>query len=61
LTGHQLGLVAQVKEAEQAVIEAARTRSRRAALRAFGLHPLVRSLTAANRLAEHATAGWPVP
>jgi 6-phospho-beta-glucosidase len=56
LSEHELGLVATVKDCERAVIAAARTGSRTAALRAFALHPLVDSLTAARRLADHALA-----
>jgi 6-phospho-beta-glucosidase len=50
-TLHQLGLLAQVKASERAVIDAALTGSRDAALRAFALHPLVGSLDAARQLA----------
>ena len=50
-TLHQLGLMSQVKDCERAIIEAALTGSRTAALRAFALHPLVGSLTAARALA----------
>ncbi|MBW1601038.1 6-phospho-beta-glucosidase [Streptomyces sp. JJ66] len=46
----ELGLVLQVKAAEQAVLEATATGSRRAALRALALHPLVDSPTVATRL-----------
>ncbi|MDP4505601.1 6-phospho-beta-glucosidase [Nonomuraea turcica] len=52
LPGHALGLVSAVKEVEQAVIEAAATGSRAAALRAFALHPLVDSVTVADRLLD---------
>ncbi len=51
LTGHQLGLMASVKAAERAAIEAATTGSPSAALRAFALHPLVGSSVAARELA----------
>jgi 6-phospho-beta-glucosidase len=47
----QLGLIAQVKACERAVIDAALTGSADAALRAFALHPLVGSLHAARQLA----------
>ncbi|MEO3935206.1 6-phospho-beta-glucosidase [Dermatophilaceae bacterium Soc4.6] len=50
LTGHQLGLVAQVKAVEQLVIAAATTRSRSLALQAFALHPLVDSVAVAGQL-----------
>ncbi|WP_113700044.1 6-phospho-beta-glucosidase [Nonomuraea lactucae] len=53
LPGHALGLVASVKAVEQAVIEAAETGSRAAALRAFATHPLVDSVGVARRLLEH--------
>lgn len=48
---HELGLMSQVKAAERAIVEAALRGSRPAALRAFALHPLVRSLAAARALA----------
>ncbi|MFC4530426.1 6-phospho-beta-glucosidase [Sphaerisporangium dianthi] len=52
LPGHAQGLVTSVKAAERAVIEAAATGSRRAALRAFAVHPLVDSVALAARLLE---------
>ncbi|TMR90254.1 6-phospho-beta-glucosidase [Nonomuraea basaltis] len=52
LPGHALGLMASVKAVEQAVIEAATTGSRGAALRAFATHPLVDSVVVARRLLE---------
>jgi 6-phospho-beta-glucosidase len=52
LPGHALGLMTAVKAVEQAVIEAAATRSRDAALRAFATHPLVDSVQVARRLLE---------
>ena len=52
LTGHMLGLVAQVKEVEQLTIRAARTGSAATALRAFALHPLVDSLATARVLLD---------
>jgi len=52
LPGHALGLVTTVKAVERAVIEAATTGSRAAALRAFATHPLVDSVTIAGRLLE---------
>lgn len=50
-TLHQLGLLATVKACERAIIDAALTGSRDAALRALALHPLVGSLRAARQLA----------
>ena len=50
LTGHQLGLVQQVKAVEQLTIEAARTRSPRLTLEAFATHPLVDSVSVARDL-----------
>lgn len=50
LTGHMLGLVTQVKTVEELTIAAARQRSRRTAVAAFGLHPLVDSVTVARTL-----------
>jgi 6-phospho-beta-glucosidase len=47
---HQAGLVCAVKAVERAVLEAARTGSRRAALRAFAIHPLVDSAAVADRI-----------
>ncbi|MFC0431853.1 6-phospho-beta-glucosidase [Kutzneria buriramensis] len=52
LPGHALALVTAVKAVERAVIEAARTGSRDAALRAFAVHPLVDSVTVAGRLLD---------
>lgn len=52
LPGHALALVTAVKAVERAVIEAARTGSRDAALRAFAGHPLVDSVTVAGRLLD---------
>jgi 6-phospho-beta-glucosidase len=45
-----------VKAVERATIEAATTGSRRAALRALALHPLVDSPTVAARILE--ASGW---
>lgn len=56
LTEHELGLVATVKDCEQAIIGAARTGSMAAALRAFALHPLVGSAGAARDLVTKAFA-----
>ncbi|MBP2703044.1 6-phospho-beta-glucosidase [Microbispora sp. RL4-1S] len=52
LADHALGLVTTVKAVERAVIEAAFTGSRRAALRALAVHPLVGSVTLAARLLD---------
>jgi 6-phospho-beta-glucosidase len=52
LPGHAAGLVASVKAVERAVIDAAVTGDRGAALRAFALHPLIDSVTVARRLLE---------
>jgi len=54
LSEHELGLVCLVKSCERAIIDAARTGSAAAALRAFALHPLVGSLGAARTLAAAA-------
>ncbi|WP_129840108.1 6-phospho-beta-glucosidase [Streptomyces sp. RFCAC02] len=50
----ETGLMLQVKAVERATIDAAVTRSRDAALRALALHPLVDSVTAADRLLTRA-------
>ena len=52
LTGHQLGLVQQVKEVEQRTIAAARDRDPGALVTALALHPLVDSVTVARDLAR---------
>ncbi|RJK98405.1 6-phospho-beta-glucosidase [Vallicoccus soli] len=52
LTGHQLGLVQQVKHVERLTIAAALSGSRRDALAAFASHPLVDSVAVARRLVE---------
>jgi 6-phospho-beta-glucosidase len=52
LDEHQAGLVASVKAAERATIAAAVAGSRRSALRAFALHPLVDSVSVAGRLLD---------
>lgn len=52
LSLHQLGLVASVRAAEQAVIQAAATRDRDAAIHGFAIHPLVGSRAIAARLVE---------
>ncbi len=53
----ELGLMLQVKAAERATIAAATTGSRRAALRALALHPLVDSPAVADRILTRAP--WP--
>jgi len=50
-SAHELGLMCAVKSCERDIITAALTGSPAAALRAFALHPLVGSLTAARALA----------
>lgn len=52
VSGEMLGLMTQVKSAEQLTIEAARTGSRELAWRAFAAHPLVDSVTVARRLLD---------
>ena len=52
LPDHAMGLVVSVKAVERAVLEAATTGSRAAALRALAIHPLVDSVTVARRLLE---------
>lgn len=52
LTEHQAGLMCSVKAVERAVIEAATTGSRDAALRAFAMHPLVDSVSIAAGLLD---------
>nr|WP_294697024.1 6-phospho-beta-glucosidase [uncultured Friedmanniella sp.] len=52
LTGHQLGLVQQVKEVEQRTIAAARDQDGAALVTAFALHPLVDSVSVARKLAR---------
>lgn len=49
---HQLGLIASVRAAEQAAVEAVLTGSYDAALRAFTLSPLVNSVSIAQRLLD---------
>jgi 6-phospho-beta-glucosidase len=51
---HQAGLMLAVKSVERAAIEAAATGSRRAALRALALHPLVDSPAVASRILDAA-------
>lgn len=50
LDAHQLGLVSALRAVEEAVLEAARTGSRAAALRALVIHPLVDSARVAELL-----------
>jgi len=52
LPEHAVGLVTAVKAVERAVIDAATTGSRAAALRAMALHPLVDSVAVASRLLD---------
>jgi 6-phospho-beta-glucosidase len=52
LPDHAMGLVTSVKAVERAVLQAATTGSRPAALRALAIHPLVDSVTVARRLLE---------
>ncbi|PZT71359.1 6-phospho-beta-glucosidase [Streptomyces sp. SW4] len=59
LPGHAAGLVCAVKAVEREVLEAARSGSRAAAVRAFALHPLVDSVTVARRLVDGYTAVHP--
>jgi 6-phospho-beta-glucosidase len=63
LDAHQAGLVSSIKAVERATIAAATSGSRRAALRAFALHPLIDSVGVAGRLldgylAEHAQLAY---
>jgi 6-phospho-beta-glucosidase len=50
LPDHAAALASAVKAADRAVLEAAETGSRRSALRAFATHPLIDSVTVAQRL-----------
>ncbi|WP_030440479.1 6-phospho-beta-glucosidase [Actinoplanes subtropicus] len=59
LPEHAVGLVTSVKAVERAVIEAARTGSRGAALRAMAGHPLVDSVAVARRLLDNYQAQLP--
>ena len=59
LADHALGLVTSVKAVERAVLEAATTGSRSAALRALAIHPLVDSVTVARRLLERYETDFP--
>lgn len=49
---HAVGLVTAVKAVERAVLDAAESGSRAAAVKAFALHPLVDSVTVADRLVD---------
>ncbi|MGW1844858.1 6-phospho-beta-glucosidase [Streptomyces sp. NPDC001966] len=49
---HAVGLVTAVKAVERAVLDAAASGSRSAAVKAFALHPLVDSVTVAGRLVD---------
>ncbi|WP_406499284.1 6-phospho-beta-glucosidase [Streptomyces sp. NBC_00846] len=49
---HAVGLVTAVKAVERAVLDAAESGSRAAAVKAFALHPLVDSVTVAGRLLD---------
>jgi 6-phospho-beta-glucosidase len=52
LPDHAVGLVTSIKAVERAVIHAATTGDRAAALRAFALHPLIDSVNVGQRLLE---------
>ncbi|GAA3488132.1 6-phospho-beta-glucosidase [Streptomyces cremeus] len=52
LTGHEAGLVAAVKAVERCALAAGESGSRREAVKAFALHPLVDSVQVAHRLLE---------
>lgn len=56
---HQLGMIASVRAAERAAIDAIRTGSYELALRAFALHPLVGSAGIARRLLADLVATEP--
>ncbi|GAB2920452.1 MULTISPECIES: 6-phospho-beta-glucosidase [unclassified Streptomyces] len=56
---HAVGLVTAVKAVERAVLEAAGSGSRAAAVQAFALHPLVDSVTVARRLLDRYTEVHP--
>ncbi len=59
LPEHARGLVTAVKAVDRATIQAALTRSRDAAVRAFALHPLVDSVAVARRLVDAYAAAHP--
>jgi 6-phospho-beta-glucosidase len=56
---HAVGLVTAVKADERAVLEAAESCSRAAAVKAFALHPLVDSVSVAERLLDNYTKVHP--
>ncbi|MGW1433500.1 6-phospho-beta-glucosidase [Streptomyces sp. NPDC002431] len=56
---HAVGLVTAVKAVERAVLEAAESCSRAAAVKAFALHPLVDSVSVAERLLDNYTKVHP--
>ncbi|MEV8456060.1 6-phospho-beta-glucosidase [Streptomyces sp. NPDC052095] len=56
---HAVGLVTAVKAVERAVLEAAESCSRAAAVKAFALHPLVDSVSVAERLLDNYTEVHP--
>ncbi|MER5360731.1 6-phospho-beta-glucosidase [Streptomyces sp. NPDC002785] len=56
---HAVGLVTAVKAVERAVLDAAESGSRAAAVKAFALHPLVDSVTVAGRLLDGYTRAHP--
>lgn len=59
LPGHATALVCAVKAVEREVLAAAGSRSRRDAVKAFALHPLVDSVDVARRLVDGYTAVHP--
>lgn len=59
LTLHQLGLISSVRSAERAVIDAIIHRSRRDALRAFTIHPLIGSPRIAQALLDDVLSDRP--
>ena len=59
LADHALALVTSVKAVARAVLAAAATGSRAAALRAFAIHPLVDSVSVARRLLERYETDFP--
>jgi 6-phospho-beta-glucosidase len=59
LPEHAVGLVTAVKAVERAVIDAAGTGSRSAALRAMAIHPLIDSVAVARRLLDRYQAQLP--
>ncbi|WEO94174.1 6-phospho-beta-glucosidase [Streptomyces sp. FXJ1.172] len=59
LPGHATGLVCSVKAVEREVLAAAESGSRRTAVKAFALHPLIDSVTVARALVEGYTEVHP--